>query len=133
MLLKIETFFKVIFKMGKKEYQKKYMKEYRKKNKEKIEEYREKHKEEAKKYNQTEKGKKSHRISRWKHWGIIFHDWDLLYEIYLQTTNCDNCNCLLTYDKRTTKTTKCVDHDHSITDDNNVRNILCNCCNVKIK
>jgi len=128
--------------MGKKEYQKKYMKEYRKKNKEKIKEYNKEYQKEYvlknkqkkieydKKYRKTEKSKKSSRIASWKHWGIIFHDWDLLYEIYLQTTNCDNCNCLL---NQCEKSRKCVDHDHSITDDNNVRNILCNCCNVKIK
>ncbi len=122
---------------------------YREKNKEKIKQhnkkYREKHKEKArvyhkewaiknkdklKNYDQTEKCKKSRRISKWKHRRIIFHDWDLLYEIYLQTTNCDECKCLL---NQCEKSRKCLDHDHSITDDNNVRNILCNSCNVKIK
>ena len=99
---------------------KEYQKEYDLKNKEKIKEYK-------KEYYQTHK--KNYRISKWKSQGIIFHDFDLLYEMYLQTTHCDECNCLLTYDKTTTKTTKCVDHDHSITDNDNFRNILCNSCN----
>ena len=109
-----------------KEKIKQKQKEWYLKNKEKIQENR---KEYEKKYRQTEQGKKTQRISKWKHQGIIFHDYDLLYEIFLQTTHCDECKCLLTYDKRTTKTTKCLDHDHTITDDNNVRNILCHCCN----
>ncbi len=106
------------------EKRKKYNKQYRIKHKEKI-------KEQRKKYDKTEQGKKTNRIASWKYLGIIFHDWDLLYQIYLQTTHCDNCNCLFTYDRYTTKTTKCVDHDHLITDDNNVRTILCHVCNVE--
>jgi len=122
-----------------KEYQKEYYlknrekvlqreKQYQLKNKEKIQEYKKKH---QKEYNKSEIYKKSHRIFGWKKQGIIFHDWDLLYEIYLQTTHCDNCNCLLTYDRYFRKTTKCMDHDHSITDNENVRNILCHSCNNK--
>jgi len=90
--------------------------------------YREKHKEKIKKYRQTEKYKKSDRISDWKRQGILFHDFHLLHDIYLQTTHCDGCNCLL---NQCGKSRKCVDHDHDITDDNNVRNILCHSCNVK--
>ena len=96
-------------------------KEYAKKNKEKKREY-------VKKYQQTDQGKKSLRIAQWKHYGIIFHDWELLYEIYLQTTHCDECKCLL---NQCEKSRKCIDHDHTITDDNNVRNILCCSCNIK--
>ena len=103
---------------------KQYFKEYREKNKEKIIQQQQE-------YRQTGKYKKTQRIAKWKRRGIIFHDYNLLYEIYLQTTNCDNCKCLLTYDRYTTETTKCVDHDHTITDDENVRNILCNSCNIK--
>jgi hypothetical protein len=110
--------------MGKKENDKKYRES-------------QKGKENRKKYiNQNrDKIKKQHlkpsRIHKWKSRGVIFHDWDLLYEIYLQTTHCDECKCLLTYDRYMRNTTKCLDHDHTITDDNNVRNILCHCCNNK--
>jgi len=75
--------------------------------------------------------KKSRRISSWKSQGILFHDYNLLYEIYFKTTHCDECKCQLTYDRYMRNTTKCLDHDHSIIDDNNVRNILCHCCNNK--
>ena len=107
-------------------------KKYYDKNKEQIiqssKEYYEKNKEKRKEYRQTEQGKKSRRIVNWKRQEIIFHDWDLLNEIYLQTTHCDECNCLL---NTNTYTRKCVDHDHSITNDDNVRNILCHICNIK--
>jgi len=70
---------------------------------------------------------KSYRIYQWKVRGIIFHDYDLLYDIYLQTTHCDRCDRLLTMDNGSAQ--KCLDHDHTITDDINVRNILCKKCN----
>ena len=118
-----------------KEYMKKYNIQYFEKNKEKRKEYLEKNKEKIKqyrkKYRQTEKGKKSRRITDWKRMGVIFFDYDLLYEIYINTTHCDNCNCQLTEDKTNTHTTRCLDHDHNIVDYDNVRNILCHSCNAK--
>ena len=97
-----------------------YQIQYRLDNKEKIKESR-----------KTPKGKKSHRIAQWKYQGIITDDYDALYHHYLKTAYCDACKVELTYDRRTTATTKCVDHDHTITDRPNFRNILCNLCNVK--
>jgi len=138
----------------KKEEQRLYHKQYREKNKEEIAQYkkqwREKNKEEIaekhkqwrennkerkyqqnKEWSQTYEGKKSQKISSWKYQGIITDDYDTLYEHYLKTSFCDACRVELTYDKKKTPTTKCVDHDHSITDRPNFRNILCNSCNVK--
>ena len=54
--------------------QKEYMKKYRKENKENI-----------KKYYQTEESKKRMRINNWKKRGIIFSDYDLLYDIFINT------------------------------------------------
>jgi len=100
-------------------------KEYRKKNKEKIKEHQ---KEYHKEYQQSPAGKKSTRISHWKGHGIISDDYDALYKRFLETTNCELCNCELTVDKRHTSTTRCLDHDHETGE---VRNVLCNACNIK--
>ncbi len=100
---------------------KEYMKEYNK-------QYREKNKEKQKEYYQTEQGKKSRRISDWKRHGLIHDNYNELYEYYLNCKNCEKCNIELTYDKRNTPTTKCMDHFHL---DGKFRNILCFTCNVK--
>ena len=116
-----------------------YRKQYRQKNKEKIhqqnKEYYQKNKEQiAHKrhvYNQTPEGIKNWRICKWREKGIICDNFDAMYDHYLKTSYCDFCRVELTYDKTTTATTKCLDHDHSITDRPNFRNILCNLCNIK--
>ena len=109
-----------------KEKQKEYNKRYRENNKEKF-------KEQKKRYNKTPAGRKSSRIYDWKKYGVKlpddYPDWSLFYEEeYLKTTHCEECFCELTEDKRTTPTTKCLDHCH-ITGE--FRNILCHICNVK--
>ena len=109
---------------------------YNEKNKERIKEYdrlyNEKNKERIKErerlYNQTEKGIKSRRIKNWKHSGVVCHDFEELYKTYMNISFCDFCKVELTYDKTTTATTKCLDHDHV---SGEFRNILCHSCNVK--
>ena len=109
-----------------------YAKEYREKNKDKIKEYENKNKEKIKQrkkeYNQTPARKKSQRISDWKKRGVMCDDWDELYEKYITTELCEECNCVLTEDKQNTKTTRCLDHDHQT---GLFRNVICNGCNVR--
>ena len=80
-------------------------------------------------YRQTPRGKKSDRVSNWKQMGIISYDYEALYERFMSTTHCEKCSVLLTGGKLTTRTTKCLDHDHDIKDRENVRCVLCNACN----
>lgn len=125
------------------EKRKQYQKEYREKNKEQLKECREKNKEKKrlydkehlqknkeyyKEYYQSDRGIKATRTSHWRCSGLICDDFDALYEHYLKTAYCDACKVELTYDKKTTYTTKCMDHCHET---GLFRNILCNLCNIK--
>ena len=112
-----------------KEEIKQYQKEYREKNREKQKEYREKNREKQKEYRENYyQHNKSYRISKWKSRGILSDNFDELYEKYINTEYCELCNVNLTEDKRTTKTTRCLDHDHQT---GLLRNIVCHCCNIK--
>ena len=82
-----------------------------------------------KEYKQTPVGKKSRRKADWKQQGIIIKNFDEFYERFLSITHCQICKKKLTVDKKTTHSTKCVDHDHNITDGPNVRYICCHACN----
>ena len=79
-----------------------------------------------KNYRDTEKSTKGRRIGHWKNRGVICDDWNVLYDKYINTSNCEKCGILLTYDKKQTKTTKHLDHDHNT---GLFRNILCMVCN----
>jgi len=78
---------------------------------------------------QTPAGKKCQRISCWKSQGIITDNYDALHERFMSTTHCEKCDVELTGSNPRTRTSKCVDHDHSIKDRENVRAIICNACN----
>jgi hypothetical protein len=86
------------------------------------------HKEEKAHYHKTnENHYKLRTISNWKRIGVIDGDYDLLFEVYNKETNC--WICLEPFNKRNNKH---LDHDHNITDENNVRYICCRSCNVSL-
>ena len=91
-----------------------------------IKKYREseKGKKIIKAYEESDKYKKQSKIARWKHLGIITDDWENVYNIYIDTTNCDYCK-----KEFVNSLERNLDHDHSIKDNNNIRGILCRVCN----
>ena len=127
---------KKIYYQNKKEKINKDHQIYRKNNKEKISDYskiyyknnKEKYSNRGRIYEQTDTGKKLKRINKWKLRGLICDDYDALYQKFINTTNCEVCNVLLTVDKYTTLTTRCMDHDHTT---GLFRNVLCNKCNIQ--
>ena len=94
---------------------------YDEKNKEKL-------RQQQKEWSRTDRGKKSNKIADWKRNGVICENFDNLYDYYINCKDCEQCNVELTVDKRTTKTTRCLDHCHKTGE---FRNVLCNSCNVK--
>ena len=86
---------------------------------------KEKHKANCKRWKLNNLDK--NRISQWKLRGVIDGDFDLLNKVYEKETNCWICG--VEYSK---KRLKCLEHDHSIKDDDNVRYICCNVCNTKV-
>jgi len=96
-------------------------KKYYEENKKKIAEYHKKYQKE---------NPKSYIIAKWKIRGIIDDDYDLLYDVFIKETNCWICGKEFNKDNGMDK--RCLDHDHDITDDGNVRYILCGYCNLYV-
>jgi hypothetical protein len=111
-----------------------YERLYRKKNKEKIAEYDrvyyEKNKDKIAEYDKVQKktpeGLKVSRLSDWKRRGLIHDDLDELYERYLQSTHCDECEEEFVNDRGISQ--RCMDHCHI---SGLFRNFLCKSCNLK--
>ena len=126
----------VLSEAEKKERKRIVQKNWRDKNKEKLKEYQKKYFEENKeilienkrKYNETQKGKKVYILSNWKKIGVLSKDYNLLYDNYLKSTNCEVCD--IEYGKRGdgTGTFKCLDHCHET---GLFRNFICCGCNKK--
>ncbi len=101
-----------------------YMKEYNKAYKERI-------KEDVKKY--RKENRKYYNIYNWKNKGLIDShndNYEKIYQRYIDTTNCDLCNIVLTTDIQNTSTTKSMEHNHQT---GLFRNIVCHKCNMKLR
>ena len=81
-----------------------------------------------KEYNNTENGKKCNRICTWKRLGVICEDWDALYDKYINTWNCENCDVELIEGKYGNNA-RHLDHDHET---GLFRAVLCKHCNSDI-
>jgi hypothetical protein len=60
-------------------------------------------------------------IHRWTRWGVIYHNLDELYEVYINTMNCQHCG-----KEYKNSTDRCLDHDHN---SGLFRKIICRSCN----
>ena len=60
-------------------------------------------------------------IYEWKRYGLIYDDYDELYEIYIKTMNCQHCNR-----EFKNSSDRCMDHDHAT---GKFRKIVCRACN----
>ena len=120
--------------LNKKEYDKEKRKQYYENNKETTKEYYQKNKEwikeDHKEYNKTERAIKLRTIYFWKRKGVVHHDFDELYEYYLNTKNCELCECELTRGRYCTKTTRCLRHDKTT---GLFSIVVCGSCSAKIK
>ena len=107
------------------ETKKEYQKEYYNKNKEIINKTKKIY---MKNYRQTPAGLKGSSIGNWKRMGVVSTDYNLLYDNYLASTNCEECG--IEYGKMgdETGTYKCLDHCHET---GLFRNYICCRCNLK--
>jgi len=62
-------------------------------------------------------------IYAWKKYGLIYDNYDELYELYIKTMNCGHCKTEFTKNNR-----RCMDHDHET---GLFRKIVCHRCNVR--
>ena len=65
---------------------------------------------------------KSTMIYKWKKSGLIYDNYDELYDVYINTMECQHCQT-----EFTKKNCRCMDHNHET---GLFRKIVCNRCNV---
>ena len=112
------------------EAKKEHQRRYRENNKDKVKKSRagwyEKNREHINKYQLERLEKKENKMKQmiyvWKRAGIISDDWNSIFNIWYEATECWCCN------KFFEKGDKCLDHDHETGEP---RAILCRVCNWK--
>jgi len=67
--------------------------------------------------------RKHRAIYNWKKRGLIYDDYDALYEAYIKTSECQHCNKAFK-----TSRDRCLDHNHTT---GIFRNIVCRGCNTR--
>ena len=67
-------------------------------------------------------------IRNWKLRGLIYDDYDELYEIYIKTMECQHCN-----KEFKDSHDRCMDHDHNTGLFRKIVCQTCNCCDIYIK
>ena len=76
-------------------------------------------------YNQRDHEVKMNRIKNWRRIGVDRgYDFEIIYDIYINTTACDLCGITFTNGKGARS--KCLDHNHETGE---IRNIVCMTCN----
>ena len=112
-------------------------KKYREENKEliaaKAKKYNETNKEvrtkQKKLYRESDQGRKNYMLSNWYRIGLK-GNYEKIYEYYLKTEHCQECECVFGKRGDGTGTFKCMDHHHAT---GLFRNVLCNACNIRRK
>ena len=114
------------------EKNKKYMKQYKIDNKEKINTYKKQWLDKNLDYNSKyyRDNHKKITIEKWKQEGIIIDDYEEFYDYFIIESNCWICNKI--YNTYNVSDFKCLDHDHDLLDEPNIRYICCNYCNLHI-
>ena len=69
-------------------------------------------------------------IAGWRFRGIIDPDLKSVYDYFITQTNCWICD--KEYNKDIQMDRRCLDHDHDLTDEPNIRYICCGYCNFNI-
>lgn len=78
--------------------------------------------------NSTPSGKRYYTIANWKKSGIITDDYDTLYNDYLITERCENCDCKFGVKGDKSGTFRTLHHDHKTGEP---IAIVCQPCNIR--
>ena len=84
-------------------------------------------------YNQTPKGKKTHKMSDWKRRGLIWTTQEEIDEIYNRYLNSKYCEIFVCSKEYKNSKDKHMDHDHQNGKYGPFRNVLCKSCNSKMR